>query len=151
MLKSVSEEKYKLIIELRQQLHRIAEPSMQEYKTKALLMEFLHEHTSLEVVDCGSWFYALHKCDGGQGPIAFRADFDAVVCQDGCARHLCGHDGHSAILAGLGLALEGRETTRDAFFGMGCGEQHAGLHTATYEFNDAIIEAAVDLFIKLVE
>ena len=39
----------------------------------------------------------------GQAPIAFRADFDAVVCQDGCARHLCGHDGHSAILAGLAV------------------------------------------------
>lgn len=123
MLKSVSEEKYKLIIELRQQLHRIAEPSMQEYKTKALLMEFLHEHTGLEVVDCGSWFYALHKGDGSQGPIAFRADFDAVVCQDGCARHLCGHDGHSAILAGLGLALEGRETTRDAYLIFQPGEE----------------------------
>ena len=50
-----------------------------------------------------------------QGPIAFRADFDAVVCQDGCAHHLCGHDGHSAILAGLALALEGIATSRDVY------------------------------------
>lgn len=123
MLTSVSEAKHKLIIELRQQLHRIAEPSMQEYKTKALLMEFLREHTSLEVVDCGSWFYALHKGNDSRGPLAFRADFDAIVCQDGCARHLCGHDGHSAVLAGLGLALEGKETPRDAYLIFQPGEE----------------------------
>ena len=113
----LAESKYKheLILELRQQLHALAEPSMQELKTKALLMQFLREHTSLELVDCGSWFYAIHKGEGSQAPIAFRTDFDAVPCQDGCARHLCGHDGHSAILAGLGLALEGLATERDVY------------------------------------
>lgn len=105
--------KHELILELRQQLHELAEPSLQEHKTKSLLMQFLREHTSLDLVDCDSWFYARHKGEGKQAPIAFRADFDAVLCQDGCARHLCGHDGHSAILAGLGLALEGLETKRD--------------------------------------
>ena len=38
-----------------------------------------------------------------------------MVCQDGCARHLCGHDGHSGILAGLALALEGIATSRDVY------------------------------------
>lgn len=115
MLLAESRYKHELILELRQQLHALAEPSLQEHKTKALLLHFLREHTSLELVDCGSWFYARHKGEGSQAPIAFRADFDAVVCQDGCARHLCGHDGHSAILAGLGLALEGVATSRDVY------------------------------------
>ena len=115
MMLAESKYKHELILELRQQLHALAEPSMLEYKTKALLMQFLREHTSLEIVDCGSWFYAIHKGEGRQAPIAFRADFDAVLCQDGCERHLCGHDGHSAILAGLGLALEGLATKRDVY------------------------------------
>ena len=115
MMLAESKYKHELILELRKQLHALAEPSMLEYKTKALLMGFLREHTSLEIVDCGSWFYAIHKGEGRQAPIAFRADFDAVLCQDGCARHLCGHDGHSAILAGLGLALEGLATKRDVY------------------------------------
>ena len=115
-----------LILELRQKLHSHAEPSMSEYKTKALLMDFLHQHTSLQLVGRGRWFYAYHAGDGGagaQGPIALRADFDAVVCGDGCARHLCGHDGHSAILAGVALALEQLQTSRDVYLIFQPGEE----------------------------
>lgn len=43
------------------------------------------------------------------------------------------------------------QKTQGAFFGLGCGLQHAGLHTADYEFNDNIIESAVALYLKLVE
>lgn len=43
------------------------------------------------------------------------------------------------------------QKTQGTFFGLGCGLQHAGLHTADYEFNDAIIESAVALYLKLVE
>ena len=39
--------------------------------------------------------------------IAFRADMDAVPFEGG-ASHLCGLDGHSAVLAGLGLFLENK-------------------------------------------
>ncbi|MGM9570206.1 MAG: M20 family metallopeptidase [Phascolarctobacterium sp.] len=123
MLTSISEAEHELILGLRKQLHANAEPSMQEVKTKALLLEFLRQHTSLEVVDRGSWFYALRKGDGSQRAIAFRADFDAVVCQDGCARHLCGHDGHSAILAGVALALDKLATKRDVYLIFQPGEE----------------------------
>ena len=69
----LAESKYKheLILELRQQLHALAEPSMQELKTKALLMQFLREHTSLELVDCGSWFYAIHRARANKLPSPF--------------------------------------------------------------------------------
>ncbi|MGM9583173.1 MAG: M20 family metallopeptidase [Phascolarctobacterium sp.] len=126
MLLAKAEYQRGLILELRQKLHALAEPSMSEYKTKALLMEFLRQHTSLELVDCGSWFYAYHAGAGGtgeQGAIALRADFDAVVCEDGCARHLCGHDGHSAILAGVALALESLKISRDVYFIFQPGEE----------------------------
>ena len=36
-----------------------------------------------------------------------------------------------------------------AMFYIGNGENHPGLHTAEYDFNDAILETAVDLFLKL--
>ena len=49
------------IMELRKQLHRIPEHSMQEVKTKQLLMDFLKSHTALEIVDCGAWFYAVKR------------------------------------------------------------------------------------------
>ena len=91
------------IMELRKQLHRIPEHSMQEVKTKQMLMDFLKSHTALEIVDCGAWFYAVKRAVNPvttesnkafdvsettmeipdqmaeyRQPIAFRADMDAV-------------------------------------------------------------------------
>lgn len=103
------------ITALRHQLHQLAELSGKEEKTRRCLMDFLRRETSLEIVDCGAWFYAF--CRGtGEGSIAFRADFDALPIADRpdlpyCSEqegisHRCGHDGHSAALAGLALELE---------------------------------------------
>lgn len=119
------------IMELRKQLHRIPEHSMQEVKTKQMLMDFLKLHTALEIVDHGAWFYAVKRaCDRVttendktfdvsevaaeipeqmteyKPPIAFRADMDAVCGKDGKPGHFCGHDGHSSVLCGLGLYLD---------------------------------------------
>ena len=122
------------IMELRKQLHRIPEHSMQEVKTKQLLMDFLKSHTALEIVDCGAWFYAVKRAYDRvttendktfhvsevaveipeqmteyKPPIAFRADMDAVCGKDGKPGHFCGHDGHSSVLCGLGLYLDSRK------------------------------------------
>ena len=119
------------IMELRKQLHRIPEHSMQEVKTKQMLMDFLKLHTALEIVDHGAWFYAVKRAYDRvttendktfdvsevaaeipeqmteyKPPIAFRADMDAVCGKDGKPRHFCGHDGHSSVLCGLGLYLD---------------------------------------------
>lgn len=119
------------IMELRKQLHRIPEHSMQEVKTKQLLMDFLKSHTALEIVDHGAWFYAVKRAYDRvttendktfdvsevaaeipeqmteyKPPIAFRADMDAVCGKDGKPGHFCGHDGHSSVLCGLGLYLD---------------------------------------------
>ncbi len=39
---------------------------------------------------------------------------------------------------------------RGAIFYIGTGEKRAALHTAEYDFNDAILETAVDLFCKII-
>ena len=92
---------------LRAELHSLAELSGQEHKTKAHLEKFLQQNTTLQIDDRGAWFCALHQEPSARETIAFRADMDAVPVADGGAAHLCGHDGHSAVLAGLGLLLEG--------------------------------------------
>ena len=94
------------IINLRKKLHENAEPSLMETNTKHILMEFIRDNTNLEIIDCGMWFYAVYRAENGKKNIAFRADFDAVLCSDGKARHLCGHDGHSACLAGFASEIE---------------------------------------------
>lgn len=108
---------------LRRTLHDIPEPSMKEVKTKRLLIDFLRSHTSLEIVDRGAWFYAHYQGQDTANAIAFRADYDAVVCQDGCARHLCGHDGHSAILVGIALELEQIAPRRSVYLIFQPGEE----------------------------
>ncbi len=112
---------------LRGCLHKIPERSLEEVKTKQMLMTFLKENTSFELVDNGGWFYAFHKADqtnseevaseSVKSPIAFRADMDAVCGKDGKPGHYCGHDGHSSILAGLALYLEAHKTiwNRDVY------------------------------------
>lgn len=86
---------------IRRKLHDIPESSMKEEKTKQAILDFLKEETSLEISDEGPWLYAAWRNPAAVRSLAFRADFDAVTGEDGIARHLCGHDGHTAILCGL--------------------------------------------------
>ena len=114
-----------LIIQLRKELHNKPEPSMHEINTKRILMDFIQTHThSLEVVDMRSWFYAVKKGNNHENPIAFRADYDAVTCADGSCRHLCGHDGHSAVLAGFALWLDTAKLERDVYLIFQPGEEN---------------------------
>ena len=99
----------KKAINLRQELHKHPEISGEEVITKKILMEFLSENTTLELFDRGKWFYALHFEGEDLETIAFRADFDAILDSSGRPFHGCGHDGHSAILSGFALTLEGQK------------------------------------------
>lgn len=107
----LSKEQNALVADARSALHAIPELSGRERRTKAFLMDFIERNTSLCVVDMGSWFYAKHD-EEAEKTVAFRADFDAVGV-GGEARHLCGHDGHSAALLGLALLLENRKVGRN--------------------------------------
>lgn len=103
------------ILMLRRALHELPEPAFQEKKTKKCLMNYLAEHSQLEIVDRGSWFYAVwHGTDDRRG-IAFRADFDAVAVKDRCVGHYCGHDGHAAILAGFAQYITQMKPERSVY------------------------------------
>ncbi len=113
----MNQDDYKLAVELRHELHQHPELSMEEHWTKQHLMEFLQKNTSLTLVDRGRWFYAVYQKEGCKENIAFRADMDALPVGESeelCPYaskypgkgHKCGHDGHSAALAGLALSLE---------------------------------------------
>lgn len=121
----MKENNYQLVKALRQELHQHPELSHQETWTKARLIEFLKEHTSLEIVEHEEWFYAVHREEGATHNLAFRADIDALPIHENldipyCSMnpgisHKCGHDGHAAAMCGLGLELEGVQTGKNVF------------------------------------
>ena len=96
---------------------------------------------------------------GRRCAISFIEPFPATVNHEACVKKLQA----AAAAAGLKVSFLQEpmrwsedfgyylQKTQGTFFGLGCGLQHAGLHTADYEFNDAIIESAVALYLKLVE
>ena len=101
---------------LRQALHRCPERSGRERRTMAAIRAFLAAHTSLALRDMGGWLLATHWEGDGLPAIGFRADMDALPAEgEPGARHGCGHDGHSAMLCGLALLLEGRRTGRNVY------------------------------------
>ena len=105
------------VIQLRHALHACPEVSGKEEKTKALLMDFLKTHTTMELYPCGDGFYAAHRETAPSKPsLALRADYDALALPDGMASHLCGHDGHAAALCGAALLAEGKTFDRNIFF-----------------------------------
>lgn len=106
----------KKLYDLRAALHACPEKSGAEIKTRALLMRFLQEHTTMELERCGGGFYAAHReTQTTKGGIALRADYDALALPGGGAKHLCGHDGHAAALCGTALMLEGKKVGRNVF------------------------------------
>ena len=128
------------ITQLRHTLHQHPELSMQETETMKILQVFLQENTSIEIHAGEGWFYALKKASpsfrsGGSnaGPMAFRADMDALPIAESISlpygsenegiSHKCGHDGHCAVLCGLALELDRRETDRDVYLIFQPGEE----------------------------
>ncbi|MCP8968289.1 M20 metallopeptidase family protein [Ectobacillus ponti] len=115
-----------LAVRLRHELHAHPELSNYEIWTKQRLMDFLKEHTHLELVDRGRWFYAVYRSVIGRRNIAFRADFDALPMEEMLdlpyasqipgVSHKCGHDGHSAALCAFALELEQNGCDNNIFF-----------------------------------
>lgn len=123
MERMMKRENLQKITELRHFLHAHPELSMEENGTRKAIRRFLERSTALEVVDRGSWLYAVKR--GNRLPeegIAFRADMDALPIPEtihlpygslcGGVSHKCGHDGHCAALCGLALELDAAETAR---------------------------------------
>lgn len=133
--------KLKKAIALRHTLHDNPELSGEEVITKKLLMDFISENTTMEVFDRGRWFYAVHHEGDDLETIAFRADFDAIMDSEGCAFHGCGHDGHSATLAGFALTLEGEKLDKNIVLLFQFGEENgSGALECREIFNEVKID-----------
>lgn len=120
----ITEEKLQVIRSLRQTLHATPELSMQEHKTAEIIRQFLKTHTSCEIIDHGTWFYALRRAKDHLPTIAFRADIDAIPdAKTGIPFHGCGHDGHAAAVAGLAYLTEGMPVNKNLVFLFQPGEE----------------------------
>lgn len=113
----LTEDQIAELVRLRRALHAAPELSGQEVATARALADFLRATQPDEVI-AGLGGHGLAVVYGGHAPgptIMFRAELDALPIEErnpiahasktpGIA-HLCGHDGHMAVLAGLGVWL----------------------------------------------
>lgn len=104
-----------IVRKLRKVLHDTPELSGNEIRTAETIKDFLNQNTTLKIVDMGTYFYALHYESDGCKNIAFRADMDAILRENGGAYHGCGHDGHCAALAGLALKINNMKLNKNIF------------------------------------
>ena len=103
------------LVAIRRHIHAHPEPSYHEFETAALVAR------ELAVAGLSPRLLPERNgviCDIGEGDrvIAFRADLDALPLQDlkdvpyrstvPNVAHACGHDVHTTVMLGLGLALQ---------------------------------------------
>lgn len=97
-------------------MHRSPELSMQEEKTADYIADLVRQWGYEVVNGVGvHGVVASLKCGEGDKAIGIRADFDALPIQEdnelayksktGGVAHLCGHDGHTAMLLGAAKYL----------------------------------------------
>ncbi len=92
---------------LRRRLHGLAELSGREERTAEALCDFLGDH-SPDLLLTGLGGYGLAALYEGEAPgprVMMRCDMDAVPGADGSPEHLCGHDGHMAMVSSLAPLL----------------------------------------------
>ena len=99
--------------ELRKQLHRIPEPGFKEFKTQALLLEYLRSlpQERLEIQTWRTGILVRIKGTVGERCIAYRTDIDGLPIEEETSydfkslhpgyMHACGHDMHMAIALGI--------------------------------------------------
>lgn len=122
----MKKENFELAKKLRHELHQNPELSNEETWTKQHLIDFFKRNTNLEIRDKGEFFYAEYYVGEDKENIAFRADIDALPIEEGIqleyesknpgVSHKCGHDGHSATLAGLALEIDQIGADKNVFF-----------------------------------
>ena len=101
------------LIALRRDLHQNAELSGKEVNTSKIILDFIQACAPHKIISPigGHGLVCIFKA-GSAGPtLVFRAEMDALPIQEKNAHpykssssdvsHMCGHDGHMAILAGL--------------------------------------------------
>lgn len=99
---------------LRSTLHACAEPAGEETATAGVITEFLSAYEPDEIVtDLGGHGVAAVFEGDAPGPtVLVRADLDGLPLEEGRCAHLCGHDGHMAIVAGLAPWLHSERPAR---------------------------------------
>ena len=118
---------YEKAAALRHEIHAHPCLSNQERPTFDTIIAFLKENTkNIEIMDRGHYVLARYKAaDPQKGPMAFRADVDAILVYDDIDKpwksvidgvgHKCGHDGHAACLAALAMQLDKDGADRDVY------------------------------------
>ena len=112
---------------LRHEIHMYPDLSNEERPTLERILAFLKKNTNnIEIHDAGHYVWCAYRSPDPKKPnMGFRGDCDALPMEDlidqpwrsripGKA-HTCGHDGHTAALAGLILSLDRYGADRDVF------------------------------------
>lgn len=109
---------------LRHRLHRAAERSDHEHETSSILRDELRSHApdALHTALGGCGIAAVFEGIDAGPTLLVRADMDALPLDDDPAlaytsstphtAHLCGHDGHMAILVGVAAHLAAQRPAR---------------------------------------
>lgn len=109
---------------LRHDLHRIPEVSGAEVKTAAVIKQFLRAHAPDEILEgLGGQGIAAVYDGAGSGPtVLIRCELDGLpiteISNHGYRSehegrgHLCGHDGHMAMVSGLAMDLAAQRPAR---------------------------------------
>lgn len=105
------------IINLRHELHRNPEISANEKQTAKRIVQFLSNYKPDELYTdiAGSGLAAVYKGKDTGANLLFRCDMDALPIEEDNTKpyksvirgvsHLCGHDGHMAMVSGLAKGL----------------------------------------------
>ena len=112
---------YQKIAELRHLLHQNPELSGHEKKTVKIITDFIKIHSDFQLYYPPKGGLIAYRTDSSAGKnLLFRADIDGVKINEPNdlpyaslkknISHKCGHEGHSAILAGLAAALKGKKS-----------------------------------------
>jgi amidohydrolase len=96
----------KRLVEIRRELHALAEPPGHEKRTAAYLADLLKSCNPTSLLEgVGGHGLVAEFAGVRPGPrVGLRAELDGLAEAQG-ARHGCGHDGHMALLCGVALSL----------------------------------------------
>lgn len=118
-IREKTEELYSEIVDIRREIHRHPELSFQEFRTTALIRDYLLElglKIEHDFLETGVVALLESSMKGvGKELVALRADIDALPLQEENSHefcsvekgvmHACGHDMHTAILLGTAAVL----------------------------------------------
>ena len=106
------------IINLRKELHKKPELSGFEFETAKRIKQFLVQNQPSEIIENlgGTGLAAVYQFSNTGKTIIIRCELDALPIQEvnqfdhqsetKGVSHKCGHDGHMAIISGLGFCLK---------------------------------------------